>query len=560
MRVPEKHPLESRKPIVTASRVLRTLLWVILSGSLGGASTPPRPNIILIMADDLGYSDLGCYGSEIRTPNLDHLARNGLRFSQFYNNAICPASRASLLSGLYSQQVGSSRFLGCVTLAEGLRAAGYRTLMSGKWHLDGHPLKRGFERYYGLLTGTCNHFNPGRRRPGEPEPGKKFPDDDQPFSVDGKVIRPYTPEDRRFYSTDAFTDRAIRYLEQYGREDRPFFLYLAYTVPHYPLHAWPEDIVRYRGRFMAGWDALRRERHRRLVREGLISEQSELSVRSSHSPAWDEVADKQAWDLKMAVYAAMVDRMDQNIGRLLETVRALGKESNTLVLFLSDNGASDEDRTRTPDLPPGPVESYRSVDLPWANLSNTPFRQFKRWNHEGGIATPLVAYWPRGIAQPGRVSSEVGHLIDIMATCLEVAGADYPSEVNGMKIPPLEGRSLLPIFRGKTRAGHETLFWNQRGLWRAVRQGRWKLVSPDHWIRYEPWRQAGSDKTVPPTPGDREELWQLYDMDSDRTEERDLSSRYPDRVKAMGRLYKAWNQRVSEDWESALEGEVRVEK
>ena len=231
MRVPEKHPLESRKPIVTASRVLRTLLWVILSGSLGWASTPPRPNIILIMADDLGYSDLGCYGSEIRTPNLDHLARNGLRFSQFYNNAICPASRASLLSGLYSQQVGSSRFLGCVTLAEGLRAAGYRTLMSGKWHLDGHPLKRGFERYYGLLTGTCNHFNPGRRRPGEPEPGKKFPDDDQPFSVDGKVIRPYTPEDRRFYSTDAFTDRAIRYLEQYGREDRPFFLYLAYTVP-----------------------------------------------------------------------------------------------------------------------------------------------------------------------------------------------------------------------------------------------------------------------------------------------------------------------------------------
>ncbi len=540
--------------------MLRTLLWTVLAGSLSWASSPPRPNIILIMADDLGYSDLGCYGGEIRTPNLDRLARNGLRFSQFYNNAICPASRASLLSGLYSQQVGGSRFLGCITLAEALRAAGYRTLMSGKWHLDGHPLKRGFERYYGLLTGTSNHFNPGRRRAGEPEPGKKFQGDNQPFSVEGKVIRPYTPEDRRFYSTDAFTDQAIRYLEQYAGEERPFFLYLPYTVPHYPLHAWPEDIARYRGRFMAGWDVLRRERHGRLVQEGMISEKSELSSRSRHAPAWGDVVDKEAWDLKMAVYAAMVDRMDQNIGRLLQTVRSLGREDNTLFLFLSDNGGSDEDRTRTPNLPPGPVESYRSVDLPWANLSNTPFRKFKRWNHEGGIATPLVAYWPRGIAQPGRISSEVGHLIDIMATCLEVAGADYPPEVNGMKIPPLEGRSLLPIFRGKTRAGHETLFWNQRGLWRAVRQGRWKLVSPDHWIRYEPWRQAGSDKTVPPTPGDPGELWQLYDMDADRTEQRNLASRYPDRVKAMGRLYRDWKQRVSEDWESALEGEVRVEK
>ena len=197
--------------------------------------------------------------------------------------------------------------------------------MSGKWHLDGHPLKRGFERYYGLLTGTSNHFNPGRRRPGEPEPGKKFAGDDQPFSIEGKVVRPYTPQDRRFYSTDAFTDHAIGYLEQHGREKRPFFLYLAYTVPHYPLHAWPEDIARYRGRFMSGWDTLRRERHRRLVREGLISGRSELSPRSPHAPAWDEVADKEAWDLKMAVYAAMVDRMDQNIGRLMETVRSAGQ-------------------------------------------------------------------------------------------------------------------------------------------------------------------------------------------------------------------------------------------
>ena len=551
MQVPERRPFASRRVRGVARSVIVALLLALITGSVAGASSPPRPNIILIMADDLGYSDLGCYGGEIRTPNLDRLARNGLRFSQFYNNAICPASRASLLSGLYSQQVGDRRVQGCVTLAEALQAAGYRTLMSGKWHLDGHPLKRGFERYYGLLTGTSNHFNPGRRRPGEPEPGKKFAGDDQPFSIEGKVIRPYTPEDRRFYSTDAFTDHAIGYLKQYGREKRPFFLYLAYTVPHYPLHAWPEDIARYRGRFMAGWDTLRRERHRRLVREGLISDRSELSSRSPHAPAWDEVPDKEAWDLKMAVYAAMVDRMDQNIGRLMETVRSLGKERNTLVLFLSDNGASDEDRTRTPGLSPGPVESYRSVDLPWANLSNTPFGQFKRWNHEGGIATPLVAYWPRGIARPGRVTAEIGHLIDIMATCLEVAGAEYPSEVNGMKIPPLEGRSLLPIFQGRTREGHEAVFWNQRGLWRAVRQGKWKLVSPDHWIRYQPWRRDGTARTFPPRPGDPGAIWQLYDMEADRTERRDLSSRYPDRVKKLDRLYRAWKQRVLEDWESA---------
>ena len=302
------------------------------------------------MADDLGYSDLGCYGGEIRTPNLDRLARNGLRFSQFYNNAICPASRASLLSGLYSQQVGGSRFLGCITLAEALRGAGYRTLMSGKWHLDGPSLETGVRALLRTPDGNLQPLQSGVGADRESRNrARNFPTTINP-SLSKR--RSSAPTRRKIADSTAPTLSPItpsRYLEQYGREERPFFLYLAYTVPHYPLHAWPEDIARYRGRFMAGWDALRRERHRRLVREGMISEQSELSARSSHAPAWDEVEDKPNWDLKMAVYAAMVDRMDQNIGRLLETVRALGKESNTLVLFLSDNGASDEDRPRTPE-------------------------------------------------------------------------------------------------------------------------------------------------------------------------------------------------------------------
>lgn len=228
------------------------------------------PNILLIMADDLGFSDLGCYGSEIHTPNLDRLALDGIRFTQFYNNAICVASRASLLTGLYSQQVGGRKMKDCVTIAEVLKTVGYRTLIVGKWHLSGLPVERGFDRHYGLITGCCNHFNPGLKRPFENEPGKKFKGDNQPFAIDEVVIQPYTPEDENFYSTDAFTDYALKYLDQYGREENPFFLYVAYTAPHYPMHAWPEDIAKYRGKYKVGWDALRKQRFERMVEMGLI--------------------------------------------------------------------------------------------------------------------------------------------------------------------------------------------------------------------------------------------------------------------------------------------------
>ena len=505
------------------------------------------------MVDDMGFSDLGCYGGEIDTPNLDRLASSGLRFSQFYNNAICAPTRASLLTGLYSQQVARGDPRDCVTIAEVLKTAGYRTLMAGKWHLSGIladlPVERGFDRYYGLVDGGCNFFNPGLKRPGENEPGKKTPGDNPAFAIDDRVIQPYTPEDKNFYTTDAFTDHALSYLDEYGRDESPFFLYVGYTAPHYPLHAWQEDIAKYRGSYKAGWDRLRQQRLERMIDMGLIEERWALSSRDPDSLPWEEIEQKDDWDLKMAVYAAMVDRVDQNVGRILAKVRELGVEENTLVLFLSDNGASDEDRNSTPDIPPGPVESYRTMELPWANLSNAPFRKFKRWNHEGGVATPLIAYWPRVIESGGEITHQIGHVIDVMATCADIAEAEWPSAYNGRKVLPLEGKSLLPIFRGEQREGHGALFWNQSGqesntptLWRAVRMGKWKLVSPDYWTDYNPWRPGGEAKSADRPQPDPKTIWELYDMEADRTEVNDLADQYPERVKEMAEMYDAWQR------------------
>ena len=478
-----------------------------------------RPNIVLIMADDMGWSDLGCYGGEIATPNLDRLAAGGLRFSQFYNNAKCAPTRASLLTGLYSQQVGvhvtPARMQGCVTIAEALSAAGYRTLMSGKWHAEELPTQRGFDRYFGLADGCCNYFNPGQRRPGELEPGRKRPV--RRWAIDGQVYLPYnTPEDPDFYTTDAFTDRALEYLDQYGREPEPFFLYLAYTAPHYPLHAWPEDIARHRGRYLAGWDAVRQERCRRAVELGLVDGRWTPAPRDEEVPPWDEVEDRDPWDLRMAVYAAMIESMDRNIGRLLARLREIGAEENTLVLFLSDNGGCAERLHLTPDAPPGPMESYHTVDAPWANASNAPFRKYKSWNHEGGIATPMIASWPAVIERGGGIVHDPGHVIDLLPTCLELAGASYPRTFDGAPIPPCEGLSLAPLLRGRPRRGHDALFWQFRGFG-AVRQGRWKLVGG--------------------------ESWELYDLVLDRTEQNDLAGSQPERVRELSRLYADWVER-----------------
>jgi arylsulfatase A-like enzyme len=518
----------------------------------GAASAPARrskPNIVLILADDMGYCDVGCYGSEISTPNIDRLGREGLRFSQFYNGAKCFPTRASLLTGLYAHQTGLGRkpaqfSKNCVTIAEVLREAGYRTLMTGKWHAEQIPVERGFDRYFGLCDGCCNYFNPGRQRPGEKPPAEKF-DRFRKWAIDDKVYQPFTPEDRNFYTTDAFTDYALRYLDEYRKEDKPFFLYLAYTAPHYPIQAWPEDIAKYRGKYLKGWDRIREERHQRMIEMGLVEKRWGLAPRGVTSKGlarqtskwmcrywddnyvtvpWDQIQDKEMWDLKMAVYAAMIDRMDQNIGRVLKKIADIGEEENTIVMFLADNGAcagshhADSNTVPIATAPPGVMESYHTVDLPWASVSNTPFRKYKDWSHEGGIATPFIVRWPKVITSGGGINHTVGHLIDVMATCADAAGARYPKEYKGAKILPLEGKGLVPVFEGKPYQGHDTLFWEWNGT-RAIRAGNWKLV-------------AG-----------RRADWELYDMEADRTELHDLSKSQPNKAAELDALWRQWAAR-----------------
>ena len=489
----------------------------------GGGSTGDRPNIVLIMADDMGFSDIGCYGGEIETPNLDRLAGNGLRFTQFYNTARCCPTRASLLTGLYSHQAGIGHMVGnkgypayqgylndrCVTIAEALKPAGYQTLMTGKWHVGnkrGHwPLDRGFDRFYGSNTSTGSYF--------------AIHDDsyDRRLILDDREIEP--PDE--WYATDAYTDYAIDFVEEASRREDPFFLYLAYTAPHWPLHALPEDIAKYRGKYRKGWDALRRERHKRMIEMGIVEEDWPLSPRGGR--AWDSLSDekKDEMDLRMAVYAAMIDRMDRNIGKLVESLEERGILDNTLILFLADNGGCAEGGLwgfQRGDEPIGSPQSYASYGLCWANASDTPFRRYKKWTHEGGIATPLIAHWPGVIRQRGELCRQVGHVIDLMPTCCEVAGAEYPGRHDGHEIVPVEGRSLVPVFQGRMREPHEALFWEHQGN-RAVRQGKWKLVS------------------------EHADAWELYDLEADRTEMHDLAAERPEKVRELKNLYKAWAAR-----------------
>jgi len=498
-----------------------------------------RPNIVLIMADDMGFSDIGCYGGEIDTPNIDKLAADGIRFTRFYNNAICVPTRASLLTGLYSQQVGvwansPQKMEHCVTLAEVLRGAGYRTLMSGKWHALELPTDRGFDRYYGLADGGCNYFNPGLRRKGEPEPGRKrhpqpWPEDKRFFrdarrwAIEDKEYIPYSPEDPNFYTTDAFTDYALERLDEYAGEDKPFFLYLAYTSPHYPLHAWPEDIEKYRGSYLCGWDELREQRYERMRGMGIVDENWPLSPRDDIVPAWNDVpqGERDAWDLRMSVYAAMIDRMDQNIGKVLKKLEASGEMDNTLILFLSDNGGCGESVNPTPDIPPGPVGSYRTVEPPWANASNTPFRKFKQWNREGGISTPFIARGAGVTAEPGSFSAETGHIIDIMRSFVELTGAEYPESHHDEAVLPMEGTSLLPALKGKTVTRSNPIFWQVNSKRsRAVRMGPWKLYADNP-----------------------EASWELYNLDSDRTELNNLSQADPGMANRLSGEFRNWLER-----------------
>ena len=489
-----------------------------------------KPNIVLIMADDMGFSDIGCYGGEIRTPNLDKLAAGGLRFTQFYNTSRCCPTRASLLTGLYSHQAGMGRmtstkgepgpyqgFLNekCVTIAEVLKGAGYRTLMSGKWHVGESrphwPTDRGFDRYYGLISGAANYFDISKT---------KFKGRTRTFAIDDKR---HVPETEGFYMTDAFTENAVKYLDEYGREDKPFFMYVAYTAPHWPLHAWPEDIAKYKGKYMEGWDVLRERRYKRMVEMGIIDEKWALTPRDEAAADWGSVEDKEMMDLKMAIYAAQIDRMDQGVGKIVSKIGEVGKEENTLILFLSDDGGCEEtgplgfDRRKN-GLPPGGVDSYMSYGRSWANASITPFRLFNKWVHEGGISTPLIAHWPAVIKDGGGLTDQVGHVIDIMATCADAAGAEYPEEVDGREITAVEGKSLLPVLEGKKRRGHEYLFW-EHIKHDAVRSGKWKLVA----------KKRGQ--------------WELYDLEKDRCEMNDLSGQYPEIVERLKSQYAQWAKR-----------------
>jgi arylsulfatase len=509
-----------------------------------------RPNVVLVLADDMGFSDIGCYGGEISTPHLDRLAAAGVRMAQFYNTARCSPSRASLLTGLHPHQTGvgvltyadlTDGYPGvlndrCVTIAEVLGTAGYTTWMSGKWHLTGSrdepddawPTRRGFQRFFGTIDGAANYFNPtSLHRDETPVPEDELATD--------------------FYYTDAIADAAVEFIADRD-DDRPFFGYVAFTAPHWPLHARDEDVAALAGRYAAGWDELRSARHRRLVDQGILDPSWVPNDRDPEVPAWDDV-EHPGWEARrMEVYAAQVEAMDRGIGRVVAALEEAGELDDTILLFLSDNGgcaegqgagymdevthriASMRVRTRAgeriyrgnvPEVIPGPETTYGSYGRAWANLSNTPFREYKHWVHEGGISTPLVVHWPAGITAGGAVRQQPFQLPDVLATLLDATGVDYPDTYPGRDLLPPEGRSMLDAWRDD-RADPEhpehTLYWEHEGN-AALRRGRWKLVR-----KY---------------PGD----WELYDIGADRTETHDLAAANPDVVGELAGEYRAWADR-----------------
>lgn len=533
-----------------------------------GEDKPTRPNIVVIMSDDMGYSDLGCYGGEIKTPNLDKLAAGGLRFTQFYNTARCCPTRAALLTGLYPHQAGIGHMMEdrghngyrgdlnrqCATMAEVLKPTGYGTYAVGKWHVTRHiqpdgpkhnwPLQRGFDRFYGTITGAGSFYDPGT------------------LTRDNTNISPFADTEyqpKQYYYTDAITDHAIRFVGEHcdKQAEKPFLLYMAYTAAHWPMHALEEDIAKYRGVYDAGYDTIRQARLKRLRELGLMP----TGWTSAQTVGdWSKLADneqRRAWEIRcMEVYAAMIDRMDQNIGRFVAELSRRKQLDNTLILFLQDNGGCQEaigrqgqmTRSEKPTLPPiaadairldvipkqnragvptlqgpnvlpGPEDTYIAYGLNWANVSNTPFREYKHFVHEGGISTPLIAHWPSGIARRGEFEPQPGHLIDIMATCVDLSGAAYPPVLRSEPIQPLEGRSLAPAFAGK-KIDRDAIFWEHEGN-RAIRVGDWKLVAKE------------------------DMSWELYDLAADRTEQHDLAAAQPERVERLAAKWNEWAKRAN---------------
>jgi arylsulfatase len=550
------------------------MLAVLFGATLSPAhADAPRPNIILIMSDDMGWSDLGCYGGEIETPNLDALARHGVRFTQFYNTGRCCPTRATLLTGLYPHQAGVGHMMEdrgfdgyrgdlnrrCVTIAEVLRTAGYRTYMCGKWHVtkkvnpggeaDKHnwPLQRGFDRFYGTIHGAGSFFDPNS------------------LVRDNTRISPYADPEYQpdeFYYTDAINDHAARFVADHARDHagKPLFMYVAHTAAHWPMHAKPADIAKYKGQYDAGYDAIRAARLQRQKSLGLVD--PAWKVTPQRGGAWNKVEDREFERRCMEVYAAMIDCLDQGIGRLVAELKRTNQFDNTLILFLQDNGGCAEGigrgknnpaprlRADKPSLPPlaagflqpdmipkqtrdgfpmrqgygilpGAADTYHGYGEAWANVSNTPFREYKHWVHEGGISTPLVAHWPAGIPQSrhNALEAQPAHLVDLMATCVNFSGATYPREFQGEAIQPLEGVSLRPAFSGQPLNRSQPIFWEHEGN-RAIRFGEWKLVSKH--------------------PGN----WELYNMAADRTETNNLAQQDPQRVTKLADQWQAWADRV----------------
>lgn len=519
-----------------------------------------RPNIIVIMADDMGFSDPGCYGGEIETPNIDRLAENGLKFTQFYNAARCCPTRASLMTGVYQHKVNmaqNGRTLGRdgITMAEGLKEAGYNTAMLGKWHLsltepledqekhqawlnhqyspdrpfspiDSYPVNRGFDEHYGPIWGVVDYFDPFSLVEGT-EPVEDVPDD--------------------YYITDELNDRAAETVRRLGQQDDPYFLYLAHCAPHWPLHALEEDIEKYRGMYKEGWNKLREQRYRRQMEMGLFDEENTPlpPIQTRKVEDWDQLSEeeKEYQAEKMAVHAAMIDRMDQGIGRVIEALEETGQLDNTMIVFMSDNGASREmpkrwgpgfDRpseTRDgetihyqpenmQDL--GSQTTFAGIGPAWGSASNTPFRFWKMNEYEGGNHTPCIVHWPDGLEhEPGATTDQVGHVMDLLPTSLELAGGEYPDTYGGNETVPLDGKSLVPVIKGKQRDGYDQLYFEHVGG-KALREGDWKIVQLND---NSPWR--------------------MYNLSKDRTETNDVSAQNPERFKRMIKDWKSWFEQVN---------------
>ena len=497
------------------STMLILLLWGLVFSH--GAD---QPNIVLILADDMGYSDLGCYGGEIKTPNLDRLAKNGIRYTQAYNTSKCWTTRISLLTGLYHHR-SDRDFTNTALIGEILKPAGYRTWWSGKHHAVFNPYDRGFDHFSGFLGGAINFWNPGdQARRGEKEPGWRAV---YTWAFDDQLIKPYTP-DKDFFATDAITDWSLGWLDEKEKATDPFFLFLAYNAPHWPLHAHPEDIAKYDGIYEQGYEFIRKARYERQLKMGLFDREVTPLSNPEHEE-WKYLSDQEKEEeaLRMEIHAAMVDRMDQNIGRLLQKLEDLRKLENTLILFLVDNGASHErpkKKAWDPKAEWGSVGSFEAIGQSWANAINSPFKKWKVQGMEGGICTPMIAHWPEGITLPDNtISPEPCHLIDFVPTFMELAGSEakYPSE-----LPGLDGISIIPTFSGKKLQRDKPLFF-QYGSWQVIREHQWKLVQH------------------------KKDPWQLYDVSRDRTETQNLVAQFPERVNQMK---KAW-----EDW--ALEVGIR---